>query len=190
MASQAYQSDGAIIIWCDETEGSNADDFSHTMPEIVISPLAKGNGYASPLNYTHSSDLKTMQEIFQVGPLLGDAASPGTLDLADMFVDSAIPNTLPIVGDYNHDRVVDASDYTVWRDELGQTGYGLAADGDLNGIVDAADYDVWKSAFGTGGGGSAARAVPEPRTWALLILSTVGLSFRRYSRSRYNFYGA
>ncbi len=92
MASQAYKNNGAIIIWNDETEGTNADDFTHTMMEILISPLAKGNGYASSLNYTHSSDLKTMQEIFQVGPLLGDAAVAGTNDLSDMF----LPGTIPV----------------------------------------------------------------------------------------------
>ena len=27
------------------------------------------------MNYTHSSDLRTMQEIFRVGPLLGDAVN-------------------------------------------------------------------------------------------------------------------
>jgi phosphatidylinositol-3-phosphatase len=95
MASQAYKNGGAIIIWNDETEGTNADDFNHTIMEIVISPLAKGYGYASSLNYTHSSDLKTMQEIFHVGPLLGDAASRGTLDLSDMFVPNTIPATVP-----------------------------------------------------------------------------------------------
>lgn len=95
MASQAYKNNGAIIIWNDESEGSNADDFNHTIMEIVISPLAKGNGYQSTLNYTHSSDLKTMQEIFQVGPLLGDAGSAGTFDLSDMFLPGTIPVTVP-----------------------------------------------------------------------------------------------
>jgi phosphatidylinositol-3-phosphatase len=95
MASQAYKNNGAIIIWNDETEGTNADDFNHTIMEIVISPLAKGYGYASSLSYTHSSDLKTMQEIFQVGPLLGDAAAAGTLDLSDLFVSNTIPSTVP-----------------------------------------------------------------------------------------------
>lgn len=66
MASQQYQNGGAIIIWTDETEGSNQNDFKHTLTEIVISPLAKGNAYCSTLNYTHSSDLATMQEVFQV----------------------------------------------------------------------------------------------------------------------------
>ena len=95
MASQVYKNNGAIIIWNDETEGTNADDFSHTMMEIVISPLAKGNGYASSFNYTHSSDLKTMQEIFQVGPLLGDAAAAGTFDISDLFVPNTIPTSVP-----------------------------------------------------------------------------------------------
>ncbi len=59
-ASQAYQNNGAIVIWWDETEAqSGADtttnDFSHTLGEIVISPLAKGNAYDSTLDYTHSS---------------------------------------------------------------------------------------------------------------------------------------
>jgi hypothetical protein len=95
MASQAYKNNGAIIIWNDESEGTNADDFNHTIMEIVISPLAKGYGYASSFNYTHSSDLKTMQEIFQVGPLLGDAAAAGTRDLSDMFLPNTIPTSVP-----------------------------------------------------------------------------------------------
>src|SRR5207253_3134096 len=95
MASQAYKNNGAIIIWNDETEGTNADDFNHTIMEIIVSPLAKGYGYASSLNYTHSSDLKTMQEIFQAGPLLGDAAASGTLDLSDMFVANTILPPVP-----------------------------------------------------------------------------------------------
>jgi hypothetical protein len=62
MASQAYRSNGVIIIWSDESEGG--DTTSYTLPEVVISPLAKGNAYASPLEYSHSSDLRTMLEIF------------------------------------------------------------------------------------------------------------------------------
>ena len=73
MASDAYKNHGAIIIWFDESEddgvvGDKEDDFNHTIPEIVISKRARKNmngiPYASPLNYTHSSDLRTMEEIF------------------------------------------------------------------------------------------------------------------------------
>ena len=62
MASSAYQDHGVILIWVDETEST--DDTNTTLPFIVISPLAKGNAYASPLPYSHSSVLKTMDELF------------------------------------------------------------------------------------------------------------------------------
>jgi len=62
MASQAYKDHGVIIIWWDEAEGG--DTTSYTIGEIVLSPLAKGNAYASSVVMSHSSDLKTMEEIF------------------------------------------------------------------------------------------------------------------------------
>ena len=94
MASQAYQNDGAIMVWWDETEGTNANDFSHTLPFIVISPLAKGNDYSNTIDYTHSSTLRTLQEIFGVdGPFLGDAAN--ATDLSDLFRAGAIPVSEP-----------------------------------------------------------------------------------------------
>jgi phosphatidylinositol-3-phosphatase len=97
MASKAYKEHGVIIIWFDESEqdgvaNDNPDDFNHTVGEIVISHLAHENvhgiPYASPLNLTHSSDLRTMQEIFHVGPVLGDAAN--AIDLSDLFDEGAI----------------------------------------------------------------------------------------------------
>src|SRR4029077_20764163 len=64
MASQAYQNNGVIIIWWDDTEGG--DDASRTLMEAVISPLAKGNGYSSSVVMSHSSDVKTIEEIFEL----------------------------------------------------------------------------------------------------------------------------
>src|SRR5215469_576610 len=100
MASQAYKNNGAIILWWDESEadapGDNPDDFNHTIGEIVISPLAQPNvgglPFASSVSLSHSSDLRTMQEIFQVtNPLfLGDAVHAN--DLSSLFVAGAIPN--------------------------------------------------------------------------------------------------
>ena len=98
MASDAYKNHGAIIIWFDESESDgvavdNADDFNHTVGEIVISSRAHQNvngiPYASPLNYTHSSDLLTMQEIFHAGPVVGDAVN--ATDLSDLFDAGAVP---------------------------------------------------------------------------------------------------
>jgi T5SS/PEP-CTERM-associated repeat protein len=81
------------------------------------------------------------------------------------------------IGDYNHNGVVDAADYTVWRDSLGKTGIGLAADGDNNHVVDVADYNIWKSNFGltAGSGGAASDPVPEPST--LLMLAAGIMTF-------------
>jgi len=92
MASNAYRNHGAIVLWWDESEkdgaaGDVADRFDHTIPFIVISKDAAknvdGRPFASFTNYSHSSFLKTMQEIYRVGPLLGDAANAD--DLADLF---------------------------------------------------------------------------------------------------------
>jgi hypothetical protein len=90
-ASQAFKNNGLIVIWNDETEGDqgagNTSGFTGT--EIVISPLAKGDAYTNFIDYTHSSDLRTLQELFGVSPFLGGAAN--ATDLADLFVAGAIP---------------------------------------------------------------------------------------------------
>jgi lysozyme len=83
-------------------------------------------------------------------------------------------------GDFNHDLAVDAADYTMWRNELGD-GYA------------AADYNLWKTHFGAtppengfaGGAGSAlegSRGVPEPASLALLSLASVWLLVVRSAR--------
>lgn len=89
-ASKAYKNDGAIIIWWDETEGGDGPD--RTLGEIIISPDAKGNAYANQILYTHSSDLLTMQEIFNVGPCIRDACNAN--DLSDLFKEGAIPSQI------------------------------------------------------------------------------------------------
>jgi hypothetical protein len=92
MASKAYKNNGAIVIWFDETEGG--DTSAETLAEIVISPLAKGNAFNSTQRYTHSSDLKSLEELFGVyapgGGFLGDANTAGTNDLSDLFQQDAL----------------------------------------------------------------------------------------------------
>ncbi len=99
-----------------------------------------------------------------------------------LVVDAVLASVAPLVGDYNDDGIVDAADYTVWRDSLGQSGSGLAADGDGDGTVDADDYDLWKAHYGesTGGGSLAGTAtVPEPTGLALLVVGSLILLARR-----------
>jgi hypothetical protein len=95
-----------------------------------------------------------------------------------LLIDAA-PPTLP--GDYNGNGVVDAADYTVWRDSLGQAGADLSADGSgpagtPDGVVDSWDYDFWKSRFGdmqsgAGGGAISASAVPEPASLSVALVA-------------------
>jgi hypothetical protein len=89
-ASTAYKNNGAIILWWDESEGG--DDPTRTLGEIIISPDAKGNAFTNNILYTHSSDLRTMQEIYGVGPCLGGACQ--ATDLSDLFKAGSIPQAV------------------------------------------------------------------------------------------------
>jgi hypothetical protein len=82
--SAAYSNNGALFITWDE--GGGGSDGPIGM--IVLSPLARGGGYFNNIHYTHSSYLRTVQEIFGVSPLLGDAAK--TTNLSDLFSPFAI----------------------------------------------------------------------------------------------------
>jgi glucose/arabinose dehydrogenase len=94
-------------------------------------------------------------------------------------------------GDYNQDGVVDAADYSVWRDTLGST-TDLRANGNdsgaSHGVIDAADYAIWKTHFGesvdTGAGGSSVQ-VPEPSAGALLFLLLAGIASSKGRFGRY-----
>jgi phosphatidylinositol-3-phosphatase len=99
MASKAYNDHGAIIIWWDEAEGDgvsgdNPDDLTHTLGEIVISPEAHPNEggvpFGSDVFLTHSSDLRTLQEIFHVTRpfFLGDSIHAN--DLSSLFEEGVI----------------------------------------------------------------------------------------------------
>ncbi len=78
LASSAYQAGVLLITW-DEGKGGDGP-----IGLIVLSPGAKP-GYSNTIPYTHSSTLRTLQEIFGVEPLLGDAAN--ATDLSDLFGD-------------------------------------------------------------------------------------------------------
>ena len=92
MASSAYQSNGLIIIWWDESEGG--DTTSYAIPEIIISPLAKGNAYSSTLEYSHSSDLKTVEEIFGLTNLVN------TIPTAETKASGSGYNNVATVNDF------------------------------------------------------------------------------------------
>jgi hypothetical protein len=97
-----------------------------------------------------------------------------------------------IPGDYNRDGVVNAADYTVWRDTLGSTS-DLRANGDNSGasagIVDAADCEFWRARFGNvagsdppASGAASLAAVPEPTVAAMLLGVLVAPTYFRIGR--------
>ena len=95
MASDAYKDHGVIVLWWDESEGG--DDPSRTLPFIIISRDAHENvggvPYASPIDYSHSSFLRTMQEIFRVDPRTGYSwlgAASTAFNLSDLFKPGSI----------------------------------------------------------------------------------------------------
>ena len=66
-----------------------------------------------------------------------------------------------LIGDYNGNHVVDAADYTIWRDNLGAPGSVLGANRDPangSGVVGPADYTSWKAHL-------AKQVVPVPGDW-------------------------
>jgi hypothetical protein len=100
--------------------------------------------------------------------------------LQDVAVDQylTIDFPTPLPGDYNTDGIVDAADYTVWRDRLGS---GVSLPNDTTPGVGVDDYTRWKDNFGASTAGSAAATgetagVPEPATTILLVLGMTAVA--------------
>lgn len=80
----------------------------------------------------------------------------------DFTIDNFRSESIGLTGDYNEDGIVNAADYTVWRD-------GGSPDDSQAG------YDLWKANFGNSGSGSGSAAVPEPASAALVVAGVIAL---------------
>jgi hypothetical protein len=115
------------------------------------------------------------------------AARNSAVAWAEERVDSLVVLGLP--GDYNDDYIVDAGDYTVWRDSLNMA-IALPNEAASPNVVDSADYDVWKSHFGQSASetaGIAVLSVPEPSTFACAMVAcmvALSLAIGQLRRSR------
>ncbi len=89
-----------------------------------------------------------------------------------------------IAGDYNGNGLVDAADYTLWRDTFGQSvTTGTGADGVADGVITELDYEFWKGRFGISATASGeGQAVPEPTSIILLALTVICAGCRRLCR--------
>jgi hypothetical protein len=77
--NSAQYKQGHVVVFLATDEAQNGDG---PIPFLALGQGVK-RGYRNEIRYTHSSLLRTLEEIFHVGPLLGNAASAN--DLRDLF---------------------------------------------------------------------------------------------------------
>jgi CSLREA domain-containing protein len=110
----------------------------------------------------------------------GDGVGGARLDMGAVEYQ---PIPAAFFGDFDHNGVVDSSDYTYWADRRGQiVAKWTGADGNGNGIIDAGDLDMWKLHFGItvpspgGGAGAAAAKLASVSTATVVAPRTVSSS--------------
>ena len=125
--------------------------------EVTLSELSEGSVYAT---------------------LIGEAEKPTCLNCQrDGIPFDTLYNAAPsapvvlLPGDYNDDHVVNAADYTVWRNNVGQPAGTLPGD-TVGGTIGRGQYDLWKANYGAtrpGAGATSnvltADAQPAGRSW-------------------------
>ncbi len=88
---------------------------------------------------------------------------------------NALRNWL-VPGDADLDGTVTSADYVLWRNNAGSAGDWRHGDFNGDGMVDQADYTIWRANFGSSSASGTAldqSAVPEPATFALLVLGVI-----------------
>jgi autotransporter-associated beta strand protein len=169
--------------------------------ELSLSTASLANGAdvylstGSILNLNFSGSADVIDSLFINGAsqragtwgAIGSAAQYTTALITGtgmLQVSSFIPP--PLLGDYNQDGVVDAADYLLWRNSIGQASIPNRNPAN-GGVVGQADYVTWREHFGQSvlGGGAelSGAAVPEPASALLTCwLAFVAASARRARR--------
>jgi hypothetical protein len=134
--------------------------------------------------FTPKAQVQVAMNVFLTGLIASDVVTLSTF--TQRFSQTGPPG-LP--GDYNQNGVVDAADYTTWRDHLGQPAGSLANDVD-GGAIGQAQYNTWKANFGAMNGAaaitsvSAGVAVPEPAALVLTLVAVAMLFLGRRPKLR------
>jgi hypothetical protein len=159
---------------------ANTDFFSITgnatvsgLLDVVLEP-----GYTPAGTYT----VLTSSGTLNAAGLTLDPSDAGQFSLGVTSNSLVLTVAAGVQGDYNGNGIVDAADYTVWRDNLGGSSLPNRGDG-IAGAIGQADYNFWKSRFGatSGSGAGGVASVPEPCCLSLVIvtIATAGLGYRR-----------
>jgi len=196
---QFHNVGGAVTIVDDDTV--RVDDFTYDGGgPLVYFYLGASDSYNSFLTGLSIGPLLTGEFDGSQAPLVIDLPSGQTLEGMNAisvwcaefnvnFGSGTFAAPPPVPGDYNSDGVVNAADYTVWRNTLGST-TDLSANGDNDGasqgLIDQADYEFWKTHFVSTSAGlgsvQTTAAVPEPGSKALLVVAFAGMAVLVASR--------
>jgi uncharacterized protein YjbI with pentapeptide repeats len=114
-------------------------------------------------------------------------SSPYAWDVSQLYTTGEVTLTGAegsIPGDFTGDGVVDAADLADWKGDFGVNG---ASDADGDSDSDGADFLAWQRHLGQGSPGVApSTAVPEPASFALLVIGAISFANRHSRRCRYN----
>lgn len=146
--------------------------------DLTMTPLANpGTAFTQSGNLRNPGSPIDWFEITFFNTFTDTGTPPTTA--TDFYIRSLqITGSAPagVPGDYNKNGTVDAADYAVWRDHLGQT---FQLDNEVSGVtpgmVTSQDFDAWRARFGNTAGNGAGvtnAAIPEPNT--LTFVGTFG----------------
>jgi hypothetical protein len=157
------------------------DQFDESTMTTISIPFTAATIEQAQEFATPGDGLLTDFNLYYLGMLTNQGA--GLVDLEVEYVRVLLPQTV-LAGDYNNDHVVNAADYTVWRNNLGAADESsLNGNGDGMNGVDQGDYTRWKDNFGAtaGAGAVGGGAVPEPSSVALVawLLAALAAGRRR-----------
>lgn len=110
--------------------GTTGDGLFFSMDSVAPS----GAVFARPVVFFHS-----------VNPLYNGQSNANAFVFEASLIDLT---STTVLGDYDRDSDVDFQDYSLWVEGFGATVFpGTGPDGNGDGVVDAADYTVWRDSL-------------------------------------------
>lgn len=158
---------GAIFV--NESENGNLNPIKVSALTANYEEPSPGSGtYVPSSNYGANSDFQYATSNFinlsQFGQFFSGFSSGGD---ARFIAEFDLPSET-LAGDFNQDGVVDAADYTLWRDNIGAAAGTLPND-TVGGLIGMQQYTLWRDNYGNASFTSNSQSVPEPGSQLLAI---------------------